>query len=292
MPRSIPKRGILPAADPAPPPSRSRADRNRETALYHADLIQQRKDVEDQILFSTETLLNLPSSLDADPVHPATADAALAKDLLRTFQPSDYDALIVERNINRQCGYIFCPKPNRLQDTDAKYRILPNRGKGHGALQIIEKQKLERWCSDDCSKKALYIKVQLDEEPAWTRISTMGGISLLGITPNTENDDEIELGLAEHIRKLNVGGREDDIVAQMKTLAVERGDLDVSRKSSSRVDMKLQERSYGDNYVALPKIVLDAAPPNNAIEGYTPKFQEAKVGRDIDGCDTDIMDTI
>ena len=55
MPKSILKK--YPVVDRAvsTPISNSQEEHNRETALYHANLLQQRKDVEAVVLTSTET---------------------------------------------------------------------------------------------------------------------------------------------------------------------------------------------------------------------------------------------
>ena len=97
MPHSILKKFKPPSTIlPSPPAARAQDERNKETALYHARLLQQRKDVEALILASTETLLNLPSSPSADPACPSSSDALLVKDALKPFQLSDYDVLIEE----------------------------------------------------------------------------------------------------------------------------------------------------------------------------------------------------
>ncbi len=80
MPHSILKKtNFSDITTPAPPAARSREDRDRETALHHAQLLQQRKDVEALVLASIEALLDVPSSLDADPAHPHPSDAALVR---------------------------------------------------------------------------------------------------------------------------------------------------------------------------------------------------------------------
>ena len=270
MPRSILK---SPPSTNAPSPSaaRSRDDRNRGAALYHAQLIQQQKEVEALILASTEKLLDLPSLSSADPAHPCPTDSELVKSSLRLYQPSDYDSLIEERNINKQCGYVLCPKPNRLQDTQAKYRILYGRGRGPDALKIVERQTLERWCSDDCGKRALYIKVQLNEEPAWTRSHSVDGNILL--LEDIRIEDR-ETSLQEHFQSLKFN-REEDLTAHMRKLAIERGDINSSSKLFRLAEPNINEKSLTEDEAFVPEPPTTdevTADLHGSIEGYRPQL--------------------
>ncbi|KAI9785585.1 MAG: hypothetical protein M1835_003308, partial [Candelina submexicana] len=145
-------------------------DRNTDSALLQATLLQQRQEFELQILDATEKLIDFPSLQSADPAHPDPAEATRFKTLLTLFQPADYDSLIHERNINGKCGYALCPCSRLIENTRAKFRIL--RGKGNPEdFQVVPRAQLEQWCSEECAKRALYLKVQLDEQPAWMRAS-------------------------------------------------------------------------------------------------------------------------
>ena len=290
MPRSILKSPPSTNA-PSPPAARSRDDRNREAALYHARLIQQQKEVEALILASTEKLLDLPSLSSADPAHPCSTDSKLVKSSLRLYQPSDYDSLIEERNINQQCGYVLCPRPNRLQDTQAKYRILYGRGRGPDALKIVERQTLERWCSDDCGKRALYIKVQLNEEPAWTRCHTIdGNIILLEDIPNHQRSEDSETRLQERFQSLNLD-REEDLTAHMRTLAIERGDINASSKLFSVVEPNINEKTIREDEAFVPEPPTteeDTADSPGSIEGYRPRLS----GKNLKGESSDEEDLL
>ncbi len=294
MPRSILKSSLSTIA-PSPPAARSRDDRNRGTALYHAQLIQQRKEVEALILASTETLLDLPSSSSADPAHPCSTDSKLVKSSLRLFQPSDYDSLIEERNINKQCGYVLCPRPNKLQDTQSKYRILYGRGRGPDAFKIVERQTLERWCSDDCGKRALYIKVQLNEEPAWTRSHTIdGNILLLEDMPNHQSGEDGEASLQEHLKSLDLDG-EEDLAANMRTLAIERGDNNASSKIFSLAELDIREKTITKDEAFVPEpptIDEVTADSHGSIEGYRPQMSGKKLKGESSDDEEDLLETI
>jgi hypothetical protein len=286
MPHSILKKTPLPTAGPSRPPARSREDRNRETALYHAELLQQRKEVEAQILASLETLIDLPSSPTADAARPSNADSVLVKNSLRLFQPSDYDSLIEERNIGRQCGYVLCQKHNRQENTKAKYRILQKAGKGRDALKVVETKTLERWCSDDCGKRALYIKVQLNEEPAWTRTNASSGDIVL-LMDKSENG---EAGLIERLRGLDLSQEDTEIGAQMKALAIERGDGIAPNRSIRLADIR--ETTSMDNKATPPEIGTKNGEASDSIEGHTPRFSGKKLRAKDDDDNDDIIGTI
>lgn len=257
-------------SDPSPASARSQQSRNYDTALYHANLIQAQKDAESLILASTETLLDLPSvPATADPANPAPQDAILVKNTLRPFQPSDYDALIEERNINKTCGYVLCPRPNRVQPTTAKYRILYSKGKGHDALRVVEKTYLEKWCSDDCGRRALYIKVQLNEEPAWTRSGTSGGDIVL-LDENSDREEQ----LLEGMKNLDVGDSEEDVIAKMKALAIERGDGNAPSRSFGLAEVGVKENpNIGGKSPLPPTAATSGGTVSGAVEGHLPKHQ-------------------
>lgn len=282
----------------SPLPARSRENRNKETALYHAQLIQQRKDVEALILASTEALLNLPSSSAADPARPRPQDVTFVKNSLKHFQPSDYDSLIEERNINRQCGYVLCPKPNRQEDTMAKYRILHGKGRGADSLRFVEQHALERWCSDDCGKRALYVKVQLNEEPAWTRAgSSEGDMLLLENERNDQKQLQDDSILIEKLRSLDVGLEEDEVVARMKMLAIERGDEKAPSRSFGLAEIDVRENGNLNGKAFAPERSAnegDSDFGSDSIEGYTPKSSRNRGGEPESGYDEDedIMPTI
>ncbi|KAI9678203.1 MAG: hypothetical protein M1817_006148 [Caeruleum heppii] len=194
----------------------SKRNGHRETALYHARLIQQRKDIERDILNATERLLDLPSASHADPAHPSLSDVSLLEELLRLFRPNDFDELIKERNVDGTCGYVLCPRPRLLQGTDAKFRIL-RAGDDRKSLKVVPRTKLEQWCSDDCARRAASIRVQLDEEPAWTRADQAPFRLLLANEAKSSHKDPL---IAERTESETESKR-----SAMKTLALERGDI-------------------------------------------------------------------
>ena len=300
MPKSILRKPLLTDSLSSSPATRSREDRNRETALYHANLLQQRKDVEALVLASTETLLDFPSSCNSNPGKPSSKDASAVKSLLKHFQPSDYDALVEERNIDRKCGYVLCPRSNRLQDTKAKLRILQSTAKGAGAFRVVESQSLEKWCSDQCGKMALYIRVQLNEEPAWTRAGNVGDdIALLEISTAAKQGQDAESRLIQELEKLEIGQGEERVIATMKELAIERGDGDAVSEASRFVEVDIRENINLTVRNKSPPVTstgsLGSEALHDSIEGYRSRFSNGKTMRkdDHDGEeDEDMIPTI
>ncbi|KLJ06880.1 hypothetical protein EMPG_17634 [Blastomyces silverae] len=159
---------------PAPDP------RHLAIALHHAHQIQARKDTEALILARIEELLSFPSSPIAQASSPLPADVKAFKEALIPFQPADYDNLILERNIDGRCGYVLCANEHRKEDPRAKFRIVwGKKGSGPGGrgkeMRVVPKEQIEKWCSDECAERAMYIRVQLIEQPAWERGSVGTG---------------------------------------------------------------------------------------------------------------------
>lgn len=269
----------------------SREDRIRDTAIHHANLLQQRKDSEALILSSIETLLDFPPSPSTDPACPSGEDVNYASKLLKSFQPSDYDSLIEERNINKKCGYLLCSQPNRQQDTNAKYRILHDNDKGTHGLKFVERRMMEQWCSEYCGKRALYVRVQLSDEPAWMRMTGSGSDILF-----MDEDNDI-YGLIEGLQesKFGVDTKEDKILAAMKDLSIERGDKNYQRRPASLAQVKIRENKASKVAPERESDLDGTCAMSDSIEGYTPMFgygkfiQNAQNG--LDG-QKDVMHTI
>lgn len=301
MPKSILKNASASIKATSSPAAHSREDRYKETALYHANIIQQRKDTEALILASTEILLDLPSSPEADPVNPSSNNAALTKKLLKPFQPFDYDSLIEERNIDKKCGYVLCPRLNRQECTKAKYRILQAKGKGANALKVVKRQSLEKWCSDQCGKRALYIKVQLSEEPAWTRNADANrDLVLLEETLDVERCPDDSAVLVGGLQKLDIGFGEERIIAALKELAIERGDRGPQSGASWLVEAGIKENDAAGQRLPLSPDQIARHDGTtglyNSVEGYTPSLsrslRQRGRGMDEEGDGQDLMRTI
>jgi hypothetical protein len=246
---------------PAPQPPSPAADLDfQRIALQHARILQQHKDLEARVFEAINTLLDYPlhpsePSAAVDPssssstypgttpspssptsvttatatataaAHPSPTDAAAFKQLVRIFQPTDYDDLIEERTIANRCGYALCPNARRRLPGAGEFKL---RNVGRKDFDIVRTRDLEKWCSDDCARRALYVKVQLGETPAWERDGDPRfQIELLG-EGRQEGQPEAEArdGLAERVEnmKLDSTRRKETDAA---SLAVERGEKQV-----------------------------------------------------------------
>ncbi|CAG7958287.1 unnamed protein product [Penicillium olsonii] len=266
-----------------------------EIALQHAQQIQTQKDAEDVILNHILDLLDLPSSPSANPATPTQEDANKFKFSLIPFRPSDYDNLILERNYGDLCGYTLCPckhrKQNHAPGGGFQFKYGP-KGSGPGgrgrSVDIVPQDQVEKWCSDACAERALWIRVQLSEEPVWERRgdNTRGTNILL-----------LEEARAKRLLAPAATGTVSGVVDEMnnlmlangdrsRELAMERGDTS-SVNRNGRVPITLQENASGNHRSGAPQMRPDDV-TGGSIEGYVPR-QDRSV--DQDG-DIDLFDQI
>lgn len=279
-----PIKGILkktksaPAAAASPTPPRQDP---MKIALQHAHILQDRKDTEAQILENIMALLDLPHH-PSDPSSPHPSDVAAFASHIRIFQPSDYDDLIVERNLDGdKCGYALCPNKRRRFKGAGTYKMV---NKGRKDFDIVETKELEKWCSQECTRRALWIKVQLNEMAAWERVGlpeievelypednekkpTAAATEKSGGSDETSETSPEPERLAAEMAKLQIS--QDRKAAQDKfALALERGE-DSKTTPTGKVDVVIREK----------KVTTSAEPPNeseavkgDSIEGYRAKF--------------------
>lgn len=265
MPRSILKKTSYPATD-----ATSKADRDRELALFHARIIQQRKDTELEILLSTETLSEYP--LATFPYHagnPSPTDTKAFKNSLRPFQPRDYDDLITERNTNGRCGYTLCPDPPHKETGGGKYRVIGKNGRAKD-FRVVEKKELEKFCSEACARRALYVRVQLSETPAWERVGAENAANIDLLDEPKADGDTIVGGFGT----LQLDGGEGTNKQDAADLALERGDRGLAARNGL-VDVKILEKDV-KRIPAAPTLDEDLADKLDTmhlqVEGHTITF--------------------
>ena len=291
--------------------------RHLAIALHHAHNIQARKDTEATILSRIESLIDFPPSDTADASNPSSEDVETFKSSLRPFQPSDYDNLILERNIDGRCGYALCGNEHRKEDSKAKMRILWGpKGSGPGGrgkeMKIVPKEKLEMWCSDDCAERALYIRVQLSETPAWER-TDKGNVDIKLLEEARESRREQNQGtedverqmenlaiehphssdpdqLAKALHKLNVDGAP-SATTPAERLALERGDaIGEQTRNTGLGGIAILEKDIHDpKHAPAPTPDVHTA-RGGSVEGFYPKVNSART-EDEDGED-DILPCI
>ncbi|KAL1956459.1 hypothetical protein VTO42DRAFT_7257 [Malbranchea cinnamomea] len=293
-PTSTPKKSILKTSIPsvhALSTSRSESDvpesirkksrdpRHLAIALHHARHIQARKDTEALILSHIEKLMELPSSPGRDAATPSSEDVALFKSALLPFQPSDYDNLILERNIDGRCGYTLCPKAHRKENPKAKFRILWGpKGSGPGGrgkeMRIVPKEKLEMWCSDECAERAMYIRVQLSETPAGERTEAANiDIKLLDETRRLQKE-RVEA------KRIDYGARNPgELAAQLDTLAVDEKAPAIIRDRQLALERGDMVSGFGHKPTNIDVHVLEKQPSGSAkVDPPTPDVHTAKGG--------------
>lgn len=279
--------------------------RHLAIALHHARQIQAQKDAEKLILDRILELIDLPSSPTADPAAPSPADVAKLKSSLVPFQPSDFDNLILERNIEGRCGYALCPREHRKEDPKAKYRIVwgpkgsgPN-GRGRD-ITVVPREKLEMWCSDECAERAMYVRVQLAEQPVWERRPDAAAIELVLL--EEARAAKGPKGTKQATQEQNTGqtikGKERVEVAQSTTdsvadklkrltvsnsnsqeLARERGDSNPALRDKGRVEVQISEKmpTSTSDAIPAPPVLQAEDQTGGSIEGYVPKNLHEKI---------------
>jgi len=287
MPKSILKKTTYPAPASRTDGEKTKAERDLEVALYHANLIQNQKDIGWEILESMEALIEYPLAPPPhDASNPSPIDAKNFKAMLQPYQPSDYDAMIVERNINDHCGYALCRNKNKKDGVGGKFRILGKKGKD---FRVVERAEVEKWCSQECARRALYVRVQLSESPAWERNGY--GEAPIDLLDEPKSEDDI----AEKLGKMDLDKADDGVKKKEATnLALERGDKGfTSRNALFEINIK---ENFEQGPVQPPS--LDATELSDrmdtlhlGLEGHTTRFNGLGERQDgSDGEDSD-MDT-
>ncbi|KAF2443147.1 hypothetical protein P171DRAFT_363239 [Karstenula rhodostoma CBS 690.94] len=272
----------------APPPPRAVNQRHLNTAVHHARIYEQRKQVEADILDAVFELLDFPTSPDADPTRPSPSDAHRFRQAIVPFQPSDYDGLIEERNIADKCGYTLCPRPKGKAPSTARKQFVET-SKG---VQIVDRKRLEMWCSDDCARRALFVKVQLNEEPAWLRQGDYGTEIDLMVKNTEEHHEALPLRLKKTAAPAPKDTEEEDAAAAwaarddaLADLAIERGETPgrLSKVNKDLITDKIKERvvKFPPTPPSLPP--QSSGQSHMAIEGHVPKSaRDAEQAKDSD----------
>ncbi|KAB5545952.1 Rtr1/RPAP2 family-domain-containing protein [Coniochaeta sp. 2T2.1] len=235
---------LKPARSSHPTPAVPSPEEAERIALHHARILQQQKNLELQILDAIDTLSTYPliRSPTFTSANPPPQDVATFKSLIRPFQPSDYDDLIEERNILGNCGYALCPNKKRT-DSGGVFTLVNHNTPD---FAIVPTKDVKKWCSDKCARRALYVKVQLNETAAWERVAMpdmridlmdeegnttkqprpesaatpVSTIDATSASNSTKTDEEVARDLADH--KLEEERKAKSVKA---ALSLERGDV-------------------------------------------------------------------
>ncbi|KAL2131118.1 hypothetical protein VTI74DRAFT_5529 [Chaetomium olivicolor] len=290
-PKGILKRPTAPPPDFSPPPPAPSSDREptpsellaQREAAARLRLLQKLRDTELKPpvpLEVFEALCQLPrshppsSSSDqpqqvaytASNPHPADVSQFLTS--LRDFQPSEYLDLIEERTILGKCGYTLCPRPHRTHT--GPYKI--------SRSGIAKTSDVNKWCSDACAARALYLKVQLDN-PSYERGE--GGKMVVKLELREEPGHSNKKGEGEgqgggNEKGKNVTrGTEEDRAQLAKDMA--KLEIDSSRKKLAQVDVSALAAERGDatrGVFAGESKVEVTVKENAAVEPAKPPSQE------------------
>lgn len=272
-------KGILKKSkDFAPPqpsstPPKTRAEVER-IALHHARIIEQQKEIQTEVFEAIDTLTDFPVTRDAgfSASDPPPSDVAQFEQLVRLFQPGDYDNLIEERNIQGRCGYTLCANPKRTYKGGGEFKFV---NKNKADFNIVKRAELEQWCSDLCARRAMYIKVQLNETPAWERIGLPRMPIELLEEDRSETNPDAELARAVSQLKLE---QDRKVAEDSAALALERGEQGVPRPGG-KVDVTIREKPVTANPNP-PDIRPSAQDPEShlILEGHKTRFE------DMDSC--------
>lgn len=265
-PPKKPKGILKPASAPGTlAADQAAAARAREIATAHARIIHHRRDMEDEITDSLVELARYPlergDGLSA--ASPAPSDAAAFRRGVRLFQPSDYDDLIEERNANGLCGYTLCAEP-RMRVRGGEWKIMGSH--------ILPKKEVERWCSTACARRAMYVKVQLNETAAWER----AGIESIEIDlyeepeKNKTAGDDPQTRLAKDLSTLQVE-QQRKAAKDAQELALERGDTG-DRKNQRSIPVRIREHKVV-SAAEEPSLQNDDDDAHMLLDGYKTKFE-------------------
>lgn len=250
MATKIPVKSILKQQIPKPSPAdeaQAKANRDRQNynlALQHAYRIQDRKDWELRILNALQILIEYPVASQHTP-----EEAIKYLQLIQPFQPSDLDALVEERCIDRKCGYALCLKTPRTLSVgkDAEWKF----GK-----------YAQNFCSGLCAKKCAYLKTQLSEVPVWERDPSIAVQIQL-----PEQDRPTDLPAKPARAEVSVDG----VAADIQELALERGEKAASFRPRQVMTDRIVEKAHFEHKPIAG--IETAAVSSTAIEGYEPRVK-------------------
>ncbi|KAL2196885.1 Rtr1/RPAP2 family-domain-containing protein [Corynascus similis CBS 632.67] len=301
---------LSPPSPPSPPPPPPTAELSRAERLAQQEtaarlrLLQKLRETEVKPPVPIETFelisQQFPRHADATSSSPHPADVAALLPLLADFTPQEYLDLVEERNCLGRCGYALCPRPRRAHD--GPYKLNARAG------SVARTEDLNKWCSDACAKRALYLKVQLDN-PSYVRDGQgkmvvklelrdeagdgggkgklggtegrAGGPAAAAASPRGKEEDRNEL--AKAMAQLEID-RHRQAKRDASALAGERGDATGGILAGmSRVDVTISERTVDGSHKA-PSPVEGA---ESMVEGYRPKNGTETGKKPDEGADSD-----
>lgn len=134
---------------------------------------------------------------------------------------------------------------------------------------IMKREDLEKWCSQQCARRALYVKVQLNETAAWERAGIPDiEIDLLDEDKSQETDVD---RAARELGKLKLEEQR-QAARDTAALALERGEPDASKSKSKKINITLKEKDAKapSTMPSKPEVYDDE---HLLVEGYKTKVK-------------------
>ncbi|KAK0629658.1 hypothetical protein B0T17DRAFT_506186 [Bombardia bombarda] len=269
---------------PPQPQEPPREDLARKQAVLQAKLMLERGEIKPP--FPSKSLS-------------ASANAREFIDAVEDFFPGEYLDLIEERNCLGKCGYTLCPRPRR--NYVGEFKIMK--------MGIAEVAEVNKWCSNKCAARGLYIKVQLDN-PSFKRKNGQWAakVELLNeTTTTTTTATPAQKQQSRSGKDTSTAGQDIDMEAQ-NLLAAERGDAGKNTTLGGKtVEATIREKSLTTPAQAPDHRQLADEDPDVhlVLEGHKTTFGTGKSSTkknagsddsgsedDDDDSDGDLLDTI
>ncbi|KAK3307459.1 Rtr1/RPAP2 family-domain-containing protein [Chaetomium strumarium] len=253
-----------------------------------------------------ELLSSFPRGSNPPPAHaPSEQDVRDFLSALSDFQPSEYLDLIEERNCLGKCGYTLCPRPRRTHSGPFKLSLR--------AGAIARTEDLNKWCSDACAERALYLKVQLDN-PTYARREADRRM-VIKLELRAEKGKDGEVARRETAAASGNATTRPSRVSEVdrEELAVAMAELEIRKvKQAKSSDLALERQDPGGFFADVGRVDvvlkenLEVKPPRppspsqgdtNLVEGYRTDYGmngqkfNSHYQKQQDGADSDDDDT-
>ncbi|KAK3687387.1 hypothetical protein B0T22DRAFT_439026 [Podospora appendiculata] len=307
-------KGILkktpPAPAPAPAPALPTFDEDNDDAVTdyqmaaHRDyqlavqqaklLLEQRDQIPPTVPLETfERLSTFPPTRGPGitAANPAPEDA---RDFLTTiagFLPREYMDLVDERNCVGNCGYALCPRPKRNREGLHSIKM----------TGIARTEDVNKWCSDRCALRALFIHVQLQNPSyVWKDGKTVVKVELRAedaakqqpgqqtprngkqvASPSASSSEQLAQTTGEADRD-----KKRQITKEATALAVERGDAGRLPGVGNQIEITIREKSSTAPAQAPDRPSDEDRDRYEMVEGHRIKFGNGKTGKNEENEDS------
>jgi hypothetical protein len=201
-----------------------RNPKHLETALFHANKIEEQKVLESRILDDLEKLIDYPKNPLTTAESPQPDDVENVTHLLQYFRLADYDDFIEERRIDNKCCYLLCPNPpSRPKDVSGSKILF----KKNGDIYTMPAAKYYVWCSPGCSKRSDYVRSQIGRADSWSQNLksyefVVGGLNNRQTTKYDPLENAKVEKLSNQMAEMAIKGQSGSIDTLMSDLVIEK----------------------------------------------------------------------